>query len=241
MNRILILCTLVFSLSLSSCDQATLDRLLEAGTQATQAVLSNEDIANALKQALDNGVKKGVNRLSATDGFLGSQYKILLPDDAQSVVEKLKIIPGFDKVENEILTRINRSAEDAMKKATPIFTQAVTSMTIKDALGILMGENDSATKYLNKATYTSLYGEFEPVIVTSLNKFGAIDYWTDAVTKYNSLPFVKKLNPKLQDYITEKALGAIFDRIKKEEINIRNNVSARTTDLMRQVFAKQDS
>ncbi len=228
-------------MSLTSCDQATLDRLLEAGASATQAVLSNDDIAKALKQALDNGVKEGVNRLSATDGFLASQYKILLPSEAQSVADKLKIIPGFDKVEQEIITRINRSAEDAMKKATPIFTNAITSMTIGDALSILMGENDSATKYLNNATYTSLYNEFEPVIVTSLNKFGAIDYWTNAVTKYNNIPFVKKLNPKLQDYITEKALGAIFDRIKKEEINIRNNVSARTSDLMRTVFAKQDS
>lgn len=237
MNRILILLTLFFSVSLSSCDQATLARILEAGAQT---VLSNEDIGRALKQALDKGVKEGVNRLSAKDGFLASQYKIPLPDEAATVVEKLKIIPGFDQVEKEIITRINRSAEDAMKKATPIFTNAITSMTISDAMNILMGEKNAATSYLNKTTYNSLYGEFEPVIVNSLNKFGAIDYWTDAVTKYNSIPFVKKLNPKLQDYITKKALEAIFDRIEKEELNIRENVAARSTDLMRQVFAKQD-
>ncbi len=238
MNRILILCAVLFSFTFSSCDQATLARILEAGAQT---VLSNDDIAKALKQALDKGVKTGVNRLAATDGFLGSQYKIPLPAEAATVVEKLKFIPGFDQVEKEIITRINRSAEDAMKKATPIFTNAITSMTITDALDILMGENNAATSYLNRTTYNSLYGEFEPVIVNSLNKFGAIDYWTDAVTKYNSIPFVKKLNPKLQDYITKKALVALFDRIEKEEVNIRKNASARTTDLMRQVFAKQDS
>jgi len=238
MNRIIVLCALIFSVTFSSCDQATLARILEAGAQT---VLSNEDIAKALKQALDKGVQKGVDRLSAPDGFLASQYKINLPTEADQVIQKLKIIPGFDKVEQEIITKINRSAEDAMKKATPIFVNSIRQMTISDAMNILMGDKNAATAYLNKTTYNSLYGEFEPVIVNSLNKFGAIDYWTEAVTKYNSIPFVKKLNPKIQDYIAKKALAALFDRIEKEEVNIRQNVSARSTELMRQVFAKQDS
>lgn len=237
MKKIFMIMTLLWSVSLVSCDQATLAKLLEAGTQA---VMSNEQIAKALKQALNKGVKTGVEYLSKEDGFLKTAYKIPLPDEAAQVVEKLKIIPGFDNVEKEIIERINRSAEDAMKKATPIFVNAVTSMTISDAMNILMGEKNAATSYLNKTTYKPLYGEFEPVIVNSLNKFKALDYWTDLVTKYNSIPFVKKLNPKLEDYITTKALAAIFDRIEKEELNIRQNASARTTDLMRQAFAKQD-
>ncbi|MDA9774467.1 DUF4197 domain-containing protein, partial [Saprospiraceae bacterium] len=212
-------------------------RILEAGAQT---VLSNDDIAKALKQALNKGVKTGVQYLAKENGFLGTQYKIPLPDEAGQVIEKLKIIPAFAKIEQQVIEKINRSAEDAMKKATPIFVNAITSMTISDAMNILMGEKNSATNYLNKTTYNGLYGEFEPVIVTSLNKFGALDLWTDAVSKYNSLPFVKKLNPKLEDYIAKKALIALFDRIEKEEVNIRNNAAARTTDLMKQVFSKQD-
>lgn len=229
--------TLLWSVSLVSCDQATLAKLLEAGSQA---VLSNEQIAKALKQALNKGVKTGVEYLSKENGFLMTAYKIPLPNEAAQVVEKLKFIPGFDNVEQIIIEKINRSAEDAMTKATPIFVNAVTSMTITDAMNILMGEKNAATSYLNKTTYKPLYGEFEPVIVNSLNKFKALDYWTDVVSKYNSIPFVKKLNPKLEDYITTKALVAIFDRIEKEELNIRQNAAARTTDLMRQAFAKQD-
>lgn len=237
MKKIFMIVTLLWSVSLVSCDQATLAKFLEAGSQA---VLSNDQIAKALKQALTKGVKTGVEYLSKENGFLGTVYKIPLPDEAAQVVEKLKIIPGFDNVEKVIIEKINRSAEDAMTRATPIFVNAVSSMTISDAMNILMGEKNAATAYLNKTTYNPLYGEFEPVIVNSLNKFKALDYWTDVVNKYNSIPFVKKLNPKLEDYITTKALVAIFDRIEKEELNIRQNVSARTTDLMRQAFAKQD-
>lgn len=237
MKKIFMILTLLWSISLVSCDQATLAKFLEA---STQAVMSNDQIAQALKQALNKGVKTGVQYLSKEDGFLKTAYKIPLPDEAAQVVEKLKIIPGFADVESIIIEKINRSAEDAMKKATPIFVNAVSSMTISDAMNILMGEKNAATSYLNRTTYKPLYGEFEPVIVNSLNKFKALDYWTDIVSKYNSIPFVKKLNPKLEDYITTKALAAIFDRIEKEELNIRQNVSARTTDLMRQAFAKQD-
>ncbi len=237
MKKIFMILTLLWSLSLVSCDQATLSKFLEA---STQAVMSNDQIAQALKQALNKGVEIGVQYLSKEDGFLETAYKIPLPDEAAQVVEKLKIVPGFNKVEQEIIERINRSAEDAMKKATPIFVNAVSSMTISDAMNILMGENNAATTYLNRTTYKPLYGEFEPVIVNSLNKFKALDYWTDVVTKYNSIPFVKKLNPKLEAYITTKALAAIFARIEQEELNIRQNVSARTTNLMRQAFAKQD-
>jgi hypothetical protein len=114
-------------------------------------------------------------------------------------------------------------------------------MTINDALGILMGEKNAATTYLDTKTHNPLFGEFQPVIVNSLNKFNALDYWTDAVNAYNKIPFVKKVNPKLEDYITEKALSSLFNRIEKEEIAIRENVNNRTTDLLRRVFAKQDS
>ena len=164
-----------------------------------------------------------------------------MPDEAQIVVDKLRIVPGFDQVEEVILEKINRSAEDAVKRATPIFTNAITTMTINDAMSILMGDKNAATVYLDNKTHQPLFNEFQPEIVNSLNKFNALDYWTEAVTAYNKIPFVQKVNPKLEDYITEKALTSLFDRIEKEEIAIRDNVALRTTDLLRRVFAKQDS
>ena len=155
-------------------------------------------------------------------------------------MDKLSIVPGFNKVEEVILEKINRSAEDAVKKASPIFVNAITSMSINDALGILMGEKNAATKYLDQKTHNPLFNEFKPVIVNSLNKYNALDYWTDAVNAYNKIPFVTKVNPKLEDFITDKALVSLFDRIEKEEVNIRKNAASRTSDLLKKVFAKQD-
>jgi hypothetical protein len=107
-------------------------------------------------------------------------------------------------------------------------------------MNILMGEKNSATTFLNRTTSTQLYTEFNPVIVQSLDKFDARKYWSDAVNAYNKIPFVEKANPDLDDYVTKQALNGLFSMVEKEELNIRTNIAARTTDLLKKVFAKQD-
>ena len=229
-NRIVIL-FLFFSLLLPSCD--TLRQTLSEPT--------NAEIISALKQALEFGITEGANLLSQRDGYFKSQYKILLPAEARRVTDRLKIIPGFSDLENVIVEKLNRAAEDAAKSASAVFVDAIHEMTFDDALNILMGSQDAATQYLHSKSYTPLYNQFQPVILTSLNKFNAVQYWADAVNAYNKIPLVEKVNPKLDEYVTEKALDGLFDMIAKKELGIRNDISQRTTELLRKVFAKQDS
>lgn len=221
------------TISLVSCDPATLNQILSVPT-------SQADVANALKQALSIGAETSSQQLSAKDGFYKSAYKILLPEEANTVINKLKFIPGFTNIEEEMIKKINQGAEDAAGKAGNIFLTAIKQMTIQDAMGILMGEKDAATNYLHKATYNALYSEFNPVIVNSLNKYGALDYWTKAVDKYNTIPFVTKVNPDLADHVTSKSLVGLFDVVEKKELGIRTDLSQRTSQLLKDVFAKQD-
>jgi len=225
-------------LGLVSCDPKDLQKVLDTvGTTA----LTNVDIANGLKEALEFGVDNSVNFLSAKDGYYKSAYKILLPEEASKVIDKLKIIPGFSDLEEVMIKKINNAAEDAASKAGPIFLDAIRGITFDDAMSILMGEKNAATSYLHNRTYNSLYNEFKPVLVNSLNKFGALDHWSNAVTKYNSLPFVNDVNPDLADHINTKALVGLFDLVEKKELGIRKDVSQRTTKLLQDVFAKQDN
>jgi len=224
-------------LGLVSCDPKDLQSVLDT---VSSAGLSNLDIANGLKEALEFGVDNSVDFLSAKDGFYKSSYKILLPDEANTVISKLKIVPGFSNLEEELVKKINYAAEDAAKKAGPIFLSAVRGITFDDAMNILMGENNAATQYLHTRTYNSLYGEFKPVLDNSLNSFGALDLWRDAVNAYNKIPFITKVNPDLSDHINSKALYGLFDLIEVKEQGIRTDVSQRTTTLLKDVFAKQD-
>lgn len=209
-------------------------------SETSEAGLTSGQIGQGLKEALTIGISNGAQRLSATDGYFKSAYKILLPAEAQKVTNKLRNVPLFGDVEAKILEKVNRAAEDAAKKAAPIFVSAIKGMSFQDATSILMGNQDAATKFLHNATFNKLYSEFQPVIVSSLNKFGALDYWSDAVNAYNKLPFVEKQNPKLDDYVANKALDGLFSMVEKKEVDIRKNVSSRTSDLLRKVFAKQD-
>jgi hypothetical protein len=179
--------------------------------------------------------------LSAVDGYYKSSYKIFLPEEANIVVDRLKIIPGFSNLEDEAIKRINRAAEDAATKAGPIFLNAITSITFDDVLSILKGEKDAATNYLYQGTYSSLYNEFKPIIINSLNTYNALEYWEQAITKYNSVPFITKVNPDLADHVAKQALVGLFDLIEKKELGIRTDISQRTSDLLKRVFSKQDA
>lgn len=228
-------------LTFSACDPAVLQQAIDTVVYTGSATeLTNQNVADGLKQALEIGITEGAQTLSATDGYYKSAYKILLPEEAQKVADKLRNVPGFTKVEETILEKVNRGAEDAAKKAAPIFKQAIMSMSFGDAWDILMGDKDAATKYLRRVTYNSLYKEFNPVIIESLDKFNARTYWSSAVDKYNKIPFIEKANPDLDDHVTREALAGLFDMVEKKELDIRENVASRTTDLLKKVFARQD-
>ncbi len=212
--------------------------------EVANSVLSEptiDEIGRGLKDALAKGATRGAGELSAQDGYLKSAYKILLPEQARKVADKLRVVPGFNNFENELLEKINRGAEDAAKEAGPIFLNSIKQMTIQDATNILLGADNSATEYLKRTTNTELYQKFNPKIVASLNKIGANNLWKKAADAYNKIPLVTKVNSDLDDYVTTQALTGLFGKVSEEEKNIRRNKGARTTELLKKVFAKQDA
>ena len=234
MKKVLIASVL---LSLFSCAE-----LQQAASQYPQLgnVLGNADIAAGLKEALEKGVSEEVTKLTATDGFYrNAAVKILLPDELQQVDKTLRNI-GLSSLADEGLKVLNRAAEDAVKESIPIFTTAVRKMTFNDAKNILMGNDTSATTYLQSSTSTALYGKFNPIVKNSLGKVGADKVWANIITKYNAVPLVKKVNPDLNDYVTDKAMEGVFKMVAVKEKDIRNNLGARTSDLLKRVFALQD-
>ena len=223
--------------SLFSC--AEMQQVLEQLPQQT-GILSQAEMGNGLKEALNNGISHQVSKLTATDGFFRNEaVKILLPAELQKVDTRLRQL-GLSKLADDGLRLLNRAAEDAVKEATPIFVDAVKQMTFTDAKNILLGNESSATNYLQNTTSNALYGKFNPIIKNSFAKVGADQIWTQIITKYNSIPLVTKVNPDLTDYTTNKAMEGVFKMIAVEEKYIRTNFSARTSDLLRRVFALQD-
>lgn len=202
--------------------------------------VSNAEIGSGLRQALDLGIDKQVTKLTQEDGFFKNELvRISLPPELQKVDRTLRDV-GLSSLADEGLKVLNRAAEDAVKEATPIFVGAVREITFTDARNILLGNDIAATTYLTEKTTTPLYGKFNPVIKTSLDRVGATEVWTNIIDRYNSLPLTSKVNPDLADYVTNEALKGVYTMIAIEEKEIRNNFAARTTGLLKRVFALQD-
>jgi len=203
----------------------------------TKGGLTNDEVVAGLKEALSVGAERGTSQLSAVDGFFGNAaMKILMPDEAKKVEQKLRSV-GLGKQVDQAILSMNRGAEDAAKSAAPIFVNAVKQMSIQDAMGILRGSNNAATTYLKNKTTAQLTEAFRPVIETSLKKVDATKYWNTVFTTYNQFS-KEKVNPDLTAYVTEKALAGIFLQLAAEEAKIRTDPVARTTDILKKVFAK---
>ncbi len=199
--------------------------------------VTEAEAAEGIKEALGQGLAGAVLKLNKEDGFFKDAfYKILLPPDAKKIENTLRDL-GFGSMADKAILQINRGAEDAAGYAKPIFVNAIKSMTINDAIGLVRNGDTSATHFFREKTTAQLTAAFLPVIKASLDKVNATKYYSNMVNRYNSFPLViKKINPDLNGFVTEKAINALFDLVAKEEKNIRNNFSARTTDLLKKVF-----
>ncbi len=208
----------------------------EAIEETSDQEITEEEVGRALKEALTIGIEKGVDRVSKVDGyFKDPEIKIIMPDEAKAVEEKLRML-GQDKLVDDAIESMNRAAEDAATAAKDIFIVAIKELTLQDVMNILNGEDNAATRYLEDHTRNELVEKFKPIIKASLEKVGATKHWNTVFSYYNKLPFVKKVNPDLDDYVTNKAIDGLFVQIEKEEMEIRKDPAARVTDLLKKVF-----
>ena len=232
-NLILMLIFLI-SYSLVSTAQILDDamKLIDPG----KGGLTEKDAVDGIKEALVKGTGESVNIVSKLNGYFSNpEIKIPFPPEAREIESKLRAIGMGSKIDEVILT-INHAAEDAAKSAQPIFVSAIRNMSITDAVQIVKGQNDAATRYLAKTTTPELKAKFSPVIKASLDKVDATRLWEDVIKSYNQIPFVSKQNPNLTEYVTDKAISGLFTMIAKEELKIRQNPAARTTELLKKVF-----
>jgi hypothetical protein len=227
---------ILFASVLSFCF-VSCDTIMKTAGSPGSGPLTEQEAGDGIKQALSRGVDIGIGILNQQNGFFGNQaYKLLLPPDAQKIENTLRDI-GLGKQVDKAILQINRSAENAVGYAKPIFVDAIKEMTLTDALNIVRGDKTAATHYFREKTKTKLIAAFSPQIKSSLDNLNATRYYSDIVNTYNNLPTTfRRMNPDLVSYVSEKATDALFNQIAQEEIKIRENPLERTTDLLKKVF-----
>jgi len=213
--------------------------------------VSDAEVIAGLRDALGHGTDTAVSRLSIQDGYFKDELvKILLPEEAQPVYDRLSSIPVLNSYVDETILTINRAAEDAATEAKPIFIDAIKGLTIQDGWAILQGEDTAATSYLRKQTYTDLFDAFQPRIESSLTKeivlgMSAEESYERMINTYNTATLGGILFDEIEEnslsrHTTNKALSGLFVKVAAEEKMIREDPAHRVTDLLQKVFAEQD-
>jgi len=209
----------------------------EGGSSSGMMGLSTEDITAGLKEALRVGSEKVVSQVGQADGYLGDPaIHIPLPDTLNTVHQTLNKF-GFGALTQDVETRINRAAEAAAPEAKEVFWTAIQSMTLDDAKKILDGPKDAATQYFQRTMSAPLTERFTPIVESSLSQVGAIQAFDAMISQYKTVPFVPDVKTDLTAYSVSKALEGLFHYMAAEEAAIRTNPAARTTDLLKKVFA----
>lgn len=208
-----------------------------SGSSATTG-LSNQEIVNGLKEALDKGTSYAVKSLGAENGFLNNaQVRIPMPDSLQKVDRTLRSL-GAGKYVDEFVGTMNHAAEKAVVEAAPIFANAIRSMTIEDGLNILKGPDNAATKYFQTKTRDQLQQKMLPITKQATEQAGVTRSYKTMVGKMGFASSLVSEDAKdIDQYITNKALDGLYLMIAEEEKKIRENPVARTTDILKKVFS----
>jgi hypothetical protein len=200
--------------------------------------LDDPTIASGLKEALSIGTKNAVGLVSRLNGYFGNDViKILLPDKVRQAAEILGKL-GYQMQVDEFIQSMNRAAEKAAPKAASHFADAIRSMSIEDARKILGGNDRAATDYFQSRTYDQLYDAFKPTISESMSQVKVTRAYQAMIGKIPVFSLVKPDSVDLDRHVTTKALDGLFHMVGEEEAKIRANPVARTTDLLKKVFAK---
>jgi polyribonucleotide nucleotidyltransferase len=198
--------------------------------------LTQQEIVNGLKEALTVGANNATSSVAKVDGFYRNRnIRIPFPEDAQRMKTSLEAV-GMKKQVNKFEVTLNRAAEEAAKEAAPILRNAIQSMSITDAVNILKGSDNAATLFLNKTTNAQLRTQFKPIVQRAMQKVEVTKYWRPLITRYNRIPGAQKMNPDLEEYVTLKTIEGVFKLIAEEELKIRRDPAARTSDLLKKVF-----
>ena len=190
-----------------------------------------------LKQALQVATEKSVSLTGRPNGYFSNQaIKILMPEKLQTVESGLRMV-GYGPQVDEFVLSMNRAAEQAAPAAKKIFTDAITGMTFDDAKKILSGGNTSATEFFKAKTTDKLTVAFRPVVDKTMAQTGVVQQYQALMGRFDAIPFVQSQTFDIDGYVVGKALDGLFHVIGEQETLIRTNPAARTTELLREVFA----
>ncbi len=226
----------------------------EAVGGGSSSALPGSEVAAGLKEALANGVEKAVSTLGKPNGFLGNELvRIGLPDSLKTVAQVASQVGGKRYVDG-FVSSMNHAAEQATPKAAKVLGDAIREMSVDDAMKILKGPDDAATRYFREHAGKRLEQQFLPIVKQATDQAGATRAYKQLLKQGQGLTGGSgggllggalggmvgggASSLDLDQYVTDKTLDGLFKYIAIEEKQIRTNPVARSSELLKKVFRR---
>jgi hypothetical protein len=198
--------------------------------------VSQQEASSGLKETLNHASEVAVQRLGAKNGFLKNpKVHIPLPDGLRQAESAMKLMgkgDDFDKLE----VSINRAAEAAMPEAKQLLLNAVKSMSVQDAKGILTGGDDAVTQFFRRKTEKPLSEKFLPIVKQTTDEVGLARQYNSLAGQASSFGLIKKEDGKIENYVTRQALDGLFLILAEEERAIRKDPVGTGSALLKKIF-----
>jgi hypothetical protein len=209
-----------------------------SATATDVAGLSDTEIIAGLKEALSVGIERATSLLGQEGGFLDdATVRIPIPESLRRVERALRSL-GQEALADDFLVSMNRAAEKATPATTRILVDTVKGMSLDDARSILSGPDDAATQYFRRTNETRLGDTILPIIQDATAQAGVTATYKRMT---GSLGFLSQFTDPdsldLDRYVTRKTLDGLFLKLAQEEALIRRDPLARSTELLKKVFA----
>ncbi len=194
--------------------------------------LSQDMVSSGLKELLVLGGQNAASFLAGDQGFTGNpRVAIPYPAEAAPLAAQLNTM-GAGQLVNDFNKAMNRAAASAVNAAVPVMTDAVTKMTLADAISIYKSEGAGATNYLRNQSGKELRMAFQPIVDQHLESAGVSKIWNRMGEIYNKVPFVKPVNTNLSDYVTQEMTERFFVKLAEEELKLRQNPGDQASKLL---------
>jgi hypothetical protein len=211
--------------------------LAAAAVASGLADLSNEDAARGIRGALTQGAASAVSKLGVPGGFLNNpKVKIPLPPALDEVAKAMRML-GAGKDADELEVAMNKAAEQAVPQAKVLLTNAVKTMTVADAKGILTGGDNSVTQFFRNKTAAPLAVKFLPIVKQATDRVGLAQKYDQFAGEGVKFGLIKGDAGNIEQYVTDKALDGLYLMIGEEERAIRQNPAAAASAIVSKVFA----
>ncbi len=205
---------------------------------SVRAQLSESDAAAGVRQALERGAAAAVTLLGRPDGFLANpRVRIPLPGALRQAAKLMRATGQGAKVD-ELETAMNRAAEQAVPQARDLLVSAVKSMSIEDALRIVKGGDDAATKFFAAKTREPLTARFLPIVTRATEKVGLAARYNAVASRAASMGLLEGEAVSVERYVTAKALDGLYLVIAEEERKLRRDPLGAGSALLRRVFGR---